>query len=107
VNLAEMNEDAYLPTFEEFGYEEVDIESAGLDKVSPKLQAEVRALMAEAESMGIDLDEMIGKIYDEKFTQGPNVYYRAAIDAINEALASRRGAVSETTGSEAEASCAP
>ena len=106
-NLAELNEDAYLPTFEEFGYEEVDIESAGLDKVSPKLQAEVRALMAEAESMGIDLDEMIGKIYDEKFTQGPNVYYRAAIDAINEALASRRGAVSETTDSEAEASARP
>jgi hypothetical protein len=106
-DLAELNEDAYLPTFEEFGYEEVDIEAAGLDKVSPKLQPEVRALMAEAESMGIDLDEMIGKIYDEKFTQGPNVYYRAAIDAINEALASRRGAVSETAGSEAEAPTRP
>ena len=106
-NLAELNEDAYLPTFEEFGYEEVDIEAAGLDKVSPKLQAEVRALMAEAESMGIDLDEMIGKIYDEKFTQGPNVYYRAAIDAINEAFASRRGAVSETAGREAEAPTRP
>lgn len=106
-NLAEMNEDAYLPTFEEFGYEEVDIEAAGLDKVSPKLQAEVRALIAEAESMGIDLDEMIGKIYDEKFTQGPNVYYRAAIDAINEAFASRRGAVSETVDREAEAPARP
>ena len=103
LNLAELNEDAYLPTFEEFGYEEVDIEAAGLDKVSPKLQAEVRALIAEAESMGIDLDEMIGKIYDEKFTQGPNVYYRAAIDAINEALTSRRGAVSETADSETKA----
>lgn len=106
-NLAELNEDAYLPTFEEFGYEEVDIESAGLDKVSPKLQAEVRALIAEAESMGIDLDEMIGKIYDEKFTQGPNVYYRAAIDAINEVLASRRGAVSEAADSETKAPARP
>jgi hypothetical protein len=102
-NLAELNEDAYLPTFEEFGYEEVDIEAAGLDKVSPKLQAEVRAIIAEAESMGIDLDEMIGKIYDEKFKQGPNVYYRAAIDAVNEVLSSRRGAVSETAGSETKA----
>jgi len=106
-DLAEMNEDAYLPTFEEFGYEEVDIEAAGLDKVSPKLQAEVRAIIAEAESMGIDLDEMIGKIYDEKFTQGPNVYYRAAIDAINEALTSRRGAVSETADSETKAPARP
>jgi len=106
-NLAELNEDAYLPTFEEFGYEEVDIEAAGLDKVSPKLQAEVRAIIAEAEGMGIDLDEMIGKIYDEKFKQGPNVYYRAAIDAINEALASRRGAVSEAADSETKAPARP
>jgi len=106
-NLAELNEDAYLPTFEEFGYEEVDIEAAGLDKVSPKLQAEVRAIIAEAESMGIDLDEMIGKIYDEKFKQGPNVYYRAAIDAVNEVLSSRRGAVSEAVGSETKAPTRP
>jgi hypothetical protein len=107
LRLAEMNEDAYLPTFEEFGYEEVDIEAAGLDKVSPKLQAEVRSIILFAESLGIDLDEMIGKIYDEKFKQGPNVYYRAAIDAVNEVLSSRRGAVSETAGSETKAPARP
>jgi hypothetical protein len=102
LRMAEMESDAHLPTFEEFGYEATDLEAAGADRAPAKLQAEARELMLQAEKAGIDLDELTERVFYETRNQDEAAYHSALVREITNALETGRVTFREPVNRETE-----
>ena len=102
LRMAEMESDAHLPTFEEFGYEATDLEAAGADRAPAKLQAEARELMLQAEKAGIDLDELTERVFYETRNQDEAAYHSALVREITNALEAGRVTSREPVNRETE-----
>lgn len=94
---AEEEASLYSPVDEELGYEMSDFDGTGYEAADPDVQAEVRALLAQADELGIDTESMREEVFYETETQSVQAYYKAFKSALEGAIArSREDSVQDT-----------
>lgn len=95
---AEEEASLYSPVDEELGYEMSDFDGTGYEAADPDVQAEVRALLAQADELGIDTESMREEVFYETETQSVQAYYKAFKSALEGAIARGREDRVEDTG---------
>jgi GNAT superfamily N-acetyltransferase len=95
---AEEEASLYSPVDEEMGYEIGDFEGTGYEGASPEVQAEVRALLAQADALGINTESIREEIFYETENQSIQAYYKAFKSALEDAIARSRQDRIEDTG---------
>ena len=95
---AEEEASLYSPVDEEMGYEMGDFEGTGYEGASPEIQAEVRALLAQADALGINTDSIKEEIFYETENQSIQAYYKAFKSALEDAITTSRQNRIEDTG---------
>ena len=88
----------YSPVDEEMGYEMGDFEGTGYEGASPEVQAEVRALLAQADALGINTESIREEIFYETENQSIQAYYKAFKSALEDAITASRQDRIEDTG---------
>jgi hypothetical protein len=83
---AEEEASLYSPVDEELGYEMSDFDGTGYEAADPDVQAEVRALLAQADELGIDTESMREEVFYETETQSVQAYYKAFKSALEGAI---------------------
>jgi hypothetical protein len=84
-----------------------EIEAGGYSELSPEQQAEFRALLALAESHGVDVETIKEDAYNETAHQSEQAYYDAAITALKAALAGSAEGRSQDVGAPRDAQGEP
>lgn len=87
---AEEEASLYSPVDEEMGYEMSDFDGTGYEAADPEVQAEVRALLAQADELGIDTESMREEVFYETENQSIQAYYKAFKSALEGAVARGR-----------------
>jgi len=95
---AEEEASLYSPVDEEMGYEMGDFEGTGYEGASPEVQAEVRALLAQADALGINTESIKEEIFYETENQSIQAYYKAFKSALEDAITASRQDRIEDTG---------
>jgi len=95
---AEEEASLYSPVDEEMGYEMGDFEGTGYESASPEVQAEVRALLAQADALGINTELIREEIFYETENQSIQAYYKAFKSALEDAITASRQDRIEDTG---------
>ena len=95
---AEEEASLYSPVDEEMGYEMGDFEGTGYESASPEVQAEVRALLAQADALGINTESIREEIFYETENQSIQAYYKAFKSALEDAITASRQDRIEDTG---------
>ena len=95
---AEEEASLYSPVDEEMGYEMGDFEGTGYEGASPEVQAEVRALLAQADALGINTESIREEIFYETENQSIQAYYKAFKSALEDAITTSRQDRIEDTG---------
>jgi hypothetical protein len=95
---AEEEASLYSPIDEELGYEMSDFDGTGYEAADPDVQAEVRALLAQADELGIDTESMREEVFYETETQSVQAYYKAFKSALEGAIARGREDSVQDTG---------
>lgn len=95
---AEEEASLYSPVDEELGYEMSDFDGTGYEAADPDVQAEVRALLAQADELGIDTESMREEVFYETETQSVQAYYKAFKSALEGAIARGREDSVQDTG---------
>ena len=95
---AEEEASLYSPVDEEMGYEMGDFEGTGYESASPEVQAEVRALLAQADALGINAESIREEIFYETENQSIQAYYKAFKSALEDAITASRQDRIEDTG---------
>ena len=83
---AEEEASLYSPVDEELGYEMSDFDGTGYEAADPDVQAEVRALLAQADELGIDTESMREEVFYETENQSVQAYYKAFKSALEGAI---------------------
>jgi hypothetical protein len=83
---AEEEASLYSPVDEEMGYEMVDFDGTGYESAGPEIQAEVRALLAQADALGINTESIQEDIFYETENQSIQAYYAAFKSALEDAV---------------------
>lgn len=84
---AEEEASLYSPVDEEMGYEMADFDGTGYESAGPEIQAEVRALLAQADALGINTESIQEDIFYETENQSIQAYYAAFKSALENAVA--------------------
>jgi hypothetical protein len=100
---AEEEASLYSPVDEELGYEMSDFDGTGYEAADPDVQAEVRALLAQADELGIDTESMREEVFYETETQSVQAYYKAFKSALEGAIARGREDSVQDTGEPSDA----
>ena len=100
---AEEEASLYSPVDEELGYEMSDFDGTGYEAADPDVQAEVRALLAQADELGIDTESMREEVFYETETQSVQAYYKAFRSALEGAIARGREDSVQDTGEPSDA----
>ncbi|CAK0760864.1 hypothetical protein CCP3SC15_260005 [Gammaproteobacteria bacterium] len=100
---AEEEASLYSPVDEELGYEMSDFDGTGYEAADPDVQAEVRALLAQADELGIDTESMREEVFYETETQSVQAYYKAFKSALEGAIARSREDSVQDTGQPSDA----
>ena len=100
---AEEEASLYSPVDEEMGYEMSDFDGTGYEAADPDVQAEVRALLAQADELGIDTESMREEVFYETETQSVQAYYKAFKSALEGAIARGREDRVQDTGEPSDA----
>jgi GNAT superfamily N-acetyltransferase len=100
---AEEEASLYSPIDEELGYEMSDFDGTGYEAADPDVQAEVRALLAQADELGIDTESMKEEVFYETETQSVQAYYKAFKSALEGAIARGREDSVQDTGEPSDA----
>lgn len=87
---AEEEASLYSPIDEEMGYEMSDFEGTGYEAADPDVQAEVRALLAQADELGIDTQSITEEVFYETENQSVQAYYKAFKSALEDAITTGR-----------------
>jgi len=95
---AEEEASLYSPVDEEMGYEMGDFDGTGYESASPEVQAEVRALLAQADALGINTESIKEEIFYETENQSVQAYYKAFKSALEDAITASRQDRIEDTG---------
>ena len=95
---AEEEASLYSPVDEEMGYEMSDFENTGYEAADPDVQAEVRALLAQADELGIDTSSIQEEVFYETENQSIQAYYKAFKSALEDTIAAGREDRVEDTG---------
>ena len=100
---AEEEASLYSPVDEELGYEMSDFDGTGYEAADPDVQAEVRALLAQADELGIDTESMREEVFYETENQSVQAYYKAFKSALEGAVARGREDSVQDTGEPSDA----
>jgi hypothetical protein len=100
---AEEEASLYSPVDEELGYEMSDFDGTGYEAADPDIQAEVRALLAQADELGIDTESMREEVFYETETQSVQAYYKAFRSALEGAIDRGREDSVQDTGEPSDA----
>ena len=100
---AEEEASLYSPVDEELGYEMSDFDGTGYEAADPDVQAEVRALLAQADELGIDTESMREEVFYETETQSVQAYYKAFKSALEGAITRGREDSVQDTGEPSDA----
>ena len=100
---AEEEASLYSPVDEELGYEMSDFDGTGYEAADPDVQAEVRALLAQADELGIDTESMREEVFYETENQSVQAYYKAFKSALEGAIARGREDSVQDTGQPSDA----
>ena len=100
---AEEEASLYSPVDEELGYEMSDFDGTGYEAADPDVQAEVRALLAQADELGIDTESMREEVFYETETQSIQAYYKAFKSALEGAITRGREDSVQDTGEPSDA----
>ena len=95
---AEEEASLYSPVDEEMGYEMSDFEGTGYEAADADVQAEVRALLAQADELGIDTQSITEEVFYETENQSVQAYYKAFKSALEDAIATGREDSVQDTG---------
>lgn len=87
---AEEEASLYSPVDEEMGYEMSDFEGTGYEAADADVQAEVRALLAQADELGIDTQSITEEVFYETENQSVQAYYKAFKSALEDAITTGR-----------------
>ena len=80
-----------------------DFDGTGYEAADPDVQAEVRALLAQADELGIDTESMREEVFYETETQSVQAYYKAFKSALEGAIARGREDSVQDTGEPSDA----
>jgi hypothetical protein len=100
---AEEEASLYSPVDEELGYEMSDFDGTGYEAADPDVQAEVRALLAQADELGIDTESIKEEVFYETENQSIQAYYKAFKSALEGAIARGREDSVQDTGEPSDA----
>ena len=100
---AEEEASLYSPVDEELGYEMSDFDGTGYEAADPDVQAEVRALLAQADELGIDTESMREEVFYETENQSVQAYYKAFKSALEGAITRGREDSVQDTGEPSDA----
>lgn len=87
---AEEEASLYSPVDEEMGYEMSDFDGTGYEAADPDVQAEVRALLAQADELGIDTASIQEEVFYETENQSIQAYYKAIKSALEDTITAGR-----------------
>jgi hypothetical protein len=87
---AEEEASLYSPVDEEMGYEMSDFDGTGYEAADPDVQAEVRALLAQADELGIDTASIQEEVFYETENQSVQAYYKAFKSALEDTITAGR-----------------
>ena len=100
---AEEEASLYSPVDEEMGYEMSDFDGTGYEAADPDVQAEVRALLAQADELGIDTASIQEEVFYETENQSVQAYYKAFKSALEDTITAGREDSVQDTGQPSDA----